>query len=103
MKQSLPTENCKIRGDCLNLHYFPLATEKCRVNTTHACAWELVCYKQPSDQGKKPSANRTIRKLESLSICGKHFKLPAAQADSKCKESKSGKFVKGKNTSKTQV
>lgn len=50
--------------------------------------------------GKTTSTNRTTRKLKSLSICGIHSKLPAAQADFKCKQSKSGKFVKGKTPPK---
>lgn len=49
---------------------------------------------------EKTSANRTIRELKTLSICGIHSKLPAAQANFKCKESKSGKFVKGKTPPK---
>lgn len=68
----------------------------------HCQCLPCMCLATHSYAANKPlirrrtSANTTIRKLKSISICGIHSKSPAAPADLKCKESKYFIFVKHK-------
>lgn len=80
------------------LLHFPLTIEKKRtVNTTSTCAWVLTHTVQSFDQEKKTAVNKIIRKLKSLSICEILSQESVAQADLKCKESKSAVFVTEEN------
>lgn len=63
----------------------------------------LIHCEQSPELEKKPqqtSANRIIRKLKSVYICGMHSKIPAPQADLTCNESKSAILVKKENKTK---